>query len=220
MDMTFNVLPAYAELFAFSNFTFLHGASHGEELSERASQLGYSGLAITDECSLAGVVRAHVQRRKRSCRLSSGRTSGSCHADRSPAFGLILLAQNREGYGNLSELITLGRMRAPKGQYLLTPQDISRPEKEYHICAACRIAWPSSFRIFPRKKKRSAAQLEWMNDSFPVAHGSDCASPARDGRHPSRHRSSIVARNQDPCRSWRQGTSSCTSARESRCRTR
>ena len=60
MDTTFNVLPAYAELFCFSNFTFLHGASHAEELSERAAQLGYSALAVTDECSLAGVVRAHV----------------------------------------------------------------------------------------------------------------------------------------------------------------
>ena len=49
MDSTFSVLPAYAELFAFSNFTFLHGASRGEELVMRAAQLGYSGLAITDE---------------------------------------------------------------------------------------------------------------------------------------------------------------------------
>jgi error-prone DNA polymerase len=60
MDTTFNVLPAYAELFCLSNFSFLRGASHAEELAERAAQLGYSGLAITDECSLAGIVRAHV----------------------------------------------------------------------------------------------------------------------------------------------------------------
>src|SRR5450830_2173317 len=53
-------LPAYAELQCISNFTFLHGASHPEELVERAAQLGYSALAITDECSLAGVVRAHA----------------------------------------------------------------------------------------------------------------------------------------------------------------
>lgn len=50
MNATFNALPAYAELFCFSNFTFLHGASHAEELAERAAQLGYAGLAITDEC--------------------------------------------------------------------------------------------------------------------------------------------------------------------------
>jgi error-prone DNA polymerase len=64
MDSTFTALPAYAELFCFSNFTFLHGASHAEELVERAAQLGYAGLAVTDECSLAGVVRAHVAAEK------------------------------------------------------------------------------------------------------------------------------------------------------------
>ncbi len=53
-----------------------------------------------------------------------------CNADGSPAFGLILLAQNREGYGNLSELITLARTRAPKGKYRLTPHDLSRPDRD------------------------------------------------------------------------------------------
>jgi error-prone DNA polymerase len=124
-------LPAYAELFCFSNFTFLHGASRGEELVMRAAQLGYSGLAITDECSLAGVVRAHVQAKEEKLPLVIGSYFQLVHADKRPAFGLILLAQNREGYGNLSELITLGRMRADKGSYLLTPQDIARPAKEY-----------------------------------------------------------------------------------------
>ena len=60
MDLFSSALPDYAELFAFTNFSFLHGASYGEELVLRASQLGYSGLAITDECLLAGVVRAYV----------------------------------------------------------------------------------------------------------------------------------------------------------------
>src|SRR5471032_2814332 len=125
------VLPAYAELFAFSNFTFLRGASRGEELVMRAAHLSYSGLAITDECSLAGVVRAHVQANEEKLPLVIGSYFQLVHADRTPAFGLILLAQNREGYGNLSELITLGRMRAAKGEYLLTPHDISKPEKGY-----------------------------------------------------------------------------------------
>ena len=82
----------------------------------RASQLGYSGLAITDECSLAGVVRAHVQAKEEKLPLIIGSYFKLVHADKRPAFGLILLAQNRDGYGNLSELITLGRMRAPQGQ--------------------------------------------------------------------------------------------------------
>lgn len=53
-------LPAYAELHCLSHFSFQRGASHPAELVERACQLGYSALAITDECSLAGVVRAHA----------------------------------------------------------------------------------------------------------------------------------------------------------------
>ena len=55
-----HALPDYAELHCLSNFTFLRGASHAEELATRAAGLGYTALAITDECSLAGVVRAHV----------------------------------------------------------------------------------------------------------------------------------------------------------------
>ena len=53
--------PAYAELHAHSNFSFLRGASHPEELVSRAARLGYRALALTDECSLAGVVRAHTR---------------------------------------------------------------------------------------------------------------------------------------------------------------
>ncbi len=66
------VLPEYAELHSLSNFTFLRGASHPEELVERARALGYSALAITDEGSLAGVVRAHVAARDRGLRLIIG----------------------------------------------------------------------------------------------------------------------------------------------------
>ncbi|ONP30911.1 hypothetical protein A8D95_09460, partial [Burkholderia cenocepacia] len=97
-------LPAYAELFCLSNFTFLEGASHAEELVKRAAQLGYSGIAITDECSLAGVVRAHVAAKDLNFPLVIGSYFKLTQADSSPALDLILLAQNREGYGNLSEL--------------------------------------------------------------------------------------------------------------------
>src|ERR1700684_1091380 len=131
MDSAFSTLPAYAELFCFSNFTFLRGASHAEELAERAAQLGYSALAITDECSLAGAVRAPVAAKAAKLPFIVGSYFRLMNADSSPAFGLILLAKNREGYGNLSELITLARTRATKGEYRLTPQDLSRPEKEY-----------------------------------------------------------------------------------------
>ena len=68
-------LPAYAELHCISNFTFLRGASHPQELVARAHALGYSALAITDECSLAGVVRAHVAAKALGLKLKIGRES-------------------------------------------------------------------------------------------------------------------------------------------------
>ena len=68
----FDALPAYVELHCLSNFTFLRGASHPEELVARAAKLGYSALAITDECSLAGVVRAHVAAKEHDFKLIIG----------------------------------------------------------------------------------------------------------------------------------------------------
>jgi len=63
---------AYAELHCISNFSFLRGASHPEELVARAREEGYAALAITDECSLAGVVRAHIEAKKCGLKLIIG----------------------------------------------------------------------------------------------------------------------------------------------------
>ena len=106
----------YAELHALSNFTFLRGASHPEELVETAAALGYEALAITDECSMSGIVRAHTAAREHGLRklivgselwLRSGRK-------------LVVLAQNRKGYAALCALITKARRAAKKGSYRLT----------------------------------------------------------------------------------------------------
>lgn len=119
------MLPVYAELHCRSNFSFLAGASHPEELVERAQALGYSALAITDECSVAGVVRAHAEAERCKLHLVVGSEmrltlpdSGAPHAR------LVLLAQTRRGYGNLSHWITVARRRADKGRYLAHPGDV------------------------------------------------------------------------------------------------
>ncbi|MGC2520893.1 MAG: error-prone DNA polymerase [Burkholderiales bacterium] len=112
-------LPAYAELHCISNFTFLRGASHPEELVHRAVELGYSALAITDECSLAGIVRAHVAAKDASLPLVIG---SEIRLGDGPK--LVLLATERESYGNLSELITRGRRRSRKGSYSLAWPDL------------------------------------------------------------------------------------------------
>ncbi|MDE1184281.1 error-prone DNA polymerase [Paraburkholderia sp.] len=171
MDATFTAagsgLPAYAELFCFSNFTFLHGASHAEELAARAAQLGYAGLAITDECSLAGVVRAHVAAKEAQLPLVIGAYFRLVNADGTPAFGLILLAQNREGYGNLSELITLARTRAPKGSYRLTPQDLARPDRDHTHLRGMPDCLAILVPDFPAKEDVLDSQLEWLDETFP-----------------------------------------------------
>ncbi|CAG4900166.1 error-prone DNA polymerase [Paraburkholderia saeva] len=166
MDLTFSPLPDYVELFCFSNFTFLHGASHAEELASRAAQLGYSGLAITDECSLAGIVRAHVAAKEAKLPLIVGAYFRLVNADGTPAFGLILLAQNREGYGNLSELITLARMRAPKGEYRLTPHDLSRPDAEYAHLRGMPDCLAILVPDFPAQEEALDVQLEWLEETF------------------------------------------------------
>ena len=126
--------PGYAELHCRSNFSFLTGASHPGELVERAQALGYAALAITDECSLAGVVRAHVAACGTELHLIVGSEMrltqpGGAKGIKGgqgpqPHARMVLLAQTRRGYGNLSHWITVARRRAAKGSYLAHPGDI------------------------------------------------------------------------------------------------
>ena len=113
-------LPDYAELHALSNFSFLRGASHPEELVERAHALGYRALALTDECSLAGAVRAHFAAKECGLRLIHG-TEITAEGSR-----LVLLATDRQSYGAISSLITTGRRRSKKGTYALTRADVEK----------------------------------------------------------------------------------------------
>ncbi|MFZ2508013.1 MAG: error-prone DNA polymerase, partial [Steroidobacteraceae bacterium] len=102
-----------------SNFTFLRGASHPAELVARARQLGYAALALTDECSLAGIVRAHAA--ARDCGLPLLVGSEFTLTD---GLRLVCLATSRKGYGALARLITRGRRRAVKGRYALGRADL------------------------------------------------------------------------------------------------
>jgi len=109
----------YAELHCLTNFSFLTGASHPEELVIRAVELGLSALAITDRNSLAGVVRAHRAARNHAIPLIIG---AEIHLHDAPP--IVLLATSRAGYGQLSRLITVGRRRAVKGQCHLELADV------------------------------------------------------------------------------------------------
>ncbi len=123
-------LPAYAELRCLSNFSFLRGASRPEELVERAAKLGYSALALTDECSMAGIVRAHVAAKEQELKLLVG-SQFRVRCD-SP-FTLVVLACDLEGYGNLCQFITRLRRSSEKGSYLLRLEDIQAAELEHCV---------------------------------------------------------------------------------------
>ena len=110
------MLPDYAELHALSNFSFQRGASHPQELVERAHALGYSALALTDECSVAGVVRAHVAARQLGLPLIVG--SEFLWGE----LRIVALARDLQGWGDLCEFISAARACAAKGGYRVDAQ--------------------------------------------------------------------------------------------------
>ncbi len=108
--------PRFAELAAMTNFSFLRGASHPEEMVARAAELGFSGLGVADRNTLAGVVRAHVYARENKQAIGAMRVVvGARLAFRDGAPDLIVHPENRAGYGRLSKLLSKGNLRAEKG---------------------------------------------------------------------------------------------------------
>ncbi|HNP64520.1 MAG TPA: error-prone DNA polymerase [Woeseiaceae bacterium] len=140
----------YAELHALSNFTFLRGASHPEELVEMAAELGYEALAISDECSMSGIVRAHAAAKQAGLkkliigselRLQSGRK-------------LVVLVQNIRGYAALCQLITNARRAAEKGSYALTRLDFESG------LPGCLVLW------VPDKDLTLDVEDHWIRETF------------------------------------------------------
>ena len=125
-----DLLPAYAELHCLSNFSFLRGASHPEELVERAKSQGYAALALTDECTLAGAVRAHLAAKDAGLPLILGSELTLTDGTK-----LVLFATDRASYGDLCQLITRGRRNAAKGTYALTRDDVAE------LAAKCLALW-------------------------------------------------------------------------------
>ena len=127
-------LPDYAELHALSNFSFQRGASHAEELVERAAGLGYRALAITDECSVAGVVRAHVAAKKHGLKLLPG---AEFFVQAGHPFRLVVLPHNAAGWGNLCEFITAAKQAGDvldKGSYRVALGD-----SDFSLLADCEV---------------------------------------------------------------------------------
>ena len=146
-------LPPYAELHCISNFTFLRGASHPEELVARAKALGYRAIAITDECSLSGIVRAYVAAGKEGIDLLVGSEFRLWEGWR-----FLLLATDRGSYGKLSHLITLARRQAKKGEYF-----IDRNLVQDNCPTGCLAIWLPCFN----RGETETNGLRWLAGLFP-----------------------------------------------------
>ncbi|MGE8424712.1 MAG: PHP domain-containing protein, partial [Sphingobacterium siyangense] len=109
----------YCELQITSNFSFLEGASHPEELIEQAARLGYNSVAVTDRNSLAGIVRAHMAAKKAGIRLIP-----ACRLDLQDGPSLLAYPTDKEAYGRLSTLLTVGNLRTEKGRCELYKNDV------------------------------------------------------------------------------------------------
>ena len=129
--------PDYAELHCLSNFSFQRGASHPEELVARAHALGYRALAMTDECSVAGVVRAHLEAKKCGLKLLLG-----AEFVLDEGGGFVALARDLNGWGDLCEFITAARRAAPKGCYT-----VSRARSDFGLLKGCEIVLLPPFAI-------------------------------------------------------------------------
>ena len=143
----------YVELHTLSNFSFLRGASNPQELVAQAKHLNYRGLALTDECSLAGVVRAHMAAKQFGLPLIIG-TELNC----SDGLKLVVLATDRASYGAMSRLISRARRASPKGRYALARIDLE------DALPGCVIIW------LPRSDRASAQRQEadgrWLRERF------------------------------------------------------
>ncbi|MFS1893219.1 error-prone DNA polymerase [Vibrio lentus] len=137
----------YSELFCQSNYSFLEGASHAEELVLQADFLRYKALAVTDECSVAGIVKVHsaIKQHKLSLKQIVGSMfwlNEECQ--------VVLLCPNRQAYAELCRIITNARRRSSKGHYQLSEWDIMSAKH-------CFILW------FPQQKNEDAHWGKWLS---------------------------------------------------------
>lgn len=171
-------LPAYAELHCLTHFSFQRGASHPHELVRRAYNLGYEALAITDECSVAGVVQAHValkEHLQEAARLEQEDAAAAAAAGLVPAGGrrvrpfrlvlgsefalpggrVVALARNAFGWGDLCEFITAARRAAPKGDYA-----VSWEVSDWSLLAGCERLW------VPQRERADALDITALREGL------------------------------------------------------
>ena len=156
-------IPRYAELHCLSDFTFLRGASSAAQLFARARACGYEALAITDECSLAGIVRAFEASRDTGVPLVIGSEFRLTDGTR-----FVLLVENQQGYENLCALITTGRRAAPKGRYVLSRTDVERASRDGLLCLWLPDEHPDG-KAADAASHSLLERASWIRQTFPHA---------------------------------------------------
>jgi len=182
----------YVELGVTSPFSFLRGVSAANELAPSALLLGYDSIGIADRNTLAGVVRMHT-----ACAAIGVKPLIGCRLDLTDAPSLLAYPVDREGYGRLSRLLSLGKMRAEKGECELTLQDVAD-----HNDGIAFIAWPSDDlddfeRQLPRLRD-ALTSLQHVAASW-LYRGDDNARIERLDRLARRHGCTILATNDVHC---------------------
>jgi error-prone DNA polymerase len=146
--------PRFAELAAMTNFSFLRGASHPEEMVKRAAELGLAGIGIADRNTLAGVVRAHVFSRENAAAMGATRVvPGARLAFDDGAPDVLAYPENRAAYGRLCRILTAGNLRAPKGECRLSLDDLLEQGEGLQV-----VVMPPTHPL-PQKGVRENARL-------------------------------------------------------------
>ena len=156
-------MPRYAELHCLSDFTFLRGASSAAQLFARARACCYEALAITDECSLAGIVRAFEASRDTGVPLVIGSEFRLTDGMR-----FVLLVENQQGYENLCALITTGRRAASKGRYVLSRTDVERASRDGLLCLWLPDEHPDG-KAADAASHPLLERASWIRQTFPHA---------------------------------------------------
>ena len=144
-----SIRTGFAELHCLSNYSFLRGASHPEELIETAAKKGYQAMALTDECTYSGLVKAHIAAKRHDIKLIVGsefRTSFGTSVNET----LVVLAPNRSAYGQLASFITKLRRRSKKGTYFAEIKDFRLGLQE------CFVLWAPSLSTIDLLIERGA----------------------------------------------------------------
>jgi len=159
---------AYVEFAVTSNFSFLRGASHPEELMVQAGHLALAGLGLADRNSVAGVVRAHLVKRENDFKLRYHPGSRLVFADGTP--DILVYPRDRDAWGRLTRLLTVGNRRAKKGECTLYLDDLFAHAEGLELIVMAAPSWPPPGTFVPGVSRPSTSVIRCKNGDVDARH--------------------------------------------------